>query len=288
MRRLVAVLSLFTLALIGCSDSQGGDSAHPQTTEPQASTDRTPTTESVESADFEIPDDLLARVEAEGYEFPEIDYPAQPEGVPWPTGEWPTGDVPAGVDAVAVDDAIQGAFNGGSGDSDVIDAVLVVKDGLLVVEEYNGWDPEELHSSWSMAKSITSSLVGILAGRGEIDVFDRAGAEEWSDPDDPRHEITVDELLRMSSGLQWTEDYDDPNGDVLNILAGSGMADRAGYTASKPLDRDPDTNWYYSTGTADVVAPRSCVQGRLRRRLHLLDPGQPVRSARDQGSRLPG
>lgn len=251
MRRLVAIIAVLAVTLGACSDSEPAGSSGEGS---ERTTATSVTTAPSESGTFEIPDELLERVDEAGFEFPTIDYPPQPEGVEWPTGEWPTGEIPAGVDATAVETTITDAFNAGSGEGDVIDAVLVVKDGRLVVEDYNGWDPEEFHPSWSMAKSVTSSLVGILAGRGEIDVFEPASAPEWADPADPRHAITLDDLLRMSSGLEWTEDYSDPDGDVLTILGGEGAADRAGYAASKPLKDEPDTLWYYSTGTANIVA----------------------------------
>ncbi len=250
MRRPVATVAALAIALAACSGSEPGGGGHgsgPPSKDPV-------TASSAEPAPFEIPDELLERVEESGFEFPAIDYPPQPEGVDWPTDRWPTGDIPPGVDRSAVEAVISGAFGAGSGENDVIDAVLVVKDGRLVVEEYNGWDPEEFHVSWSMAKSVTSSLVGILEGRGEIDVFEPASAPEWADPTDPRHAITLDELLRMSSGLEWSEDYYDPHGDVLSIMVGDGTTDRAAYAASKPLAHDPDANWYYSTGTANIVA----------------------------------
>lgn len=244
------VFIVLAFVLAGCSDSEPAASGDGEPAQPQQESS---TTTSAPVA-FEIPDALLDRVEEAGFEFPEIDYPQQPEGVPWPTDGWPTGEIPPGIDPTAVQETIDVAFSAGSGEGDTIDAVLVVKDGYLVVEEYNGWDPEEFHPSWSMAKSVTSSLVGILAGRGEVDVFAPASAPEWADPSDPRHAITLDAMLRMSSGLEWTEDYNDPEGDVLTILGGEGAADRAGYTASKPLAQDPDTVWYYSTGTANIVA----------------------------------
>lgn len=243
-------MTVLTFVLAGCSDSEPAASGDGGSQQPE----QTSSTTTSAPAAFEIPDELLERVDEAGFEFPEIDYPEQPQGVEWPTEEWPTGDMPAGVDQDAVQRVIDDSFTTGTGEGDTIDAVLVVKNGRLVVEEYNGWDPEEFHPSWSMAKSVTSSLVGILAGRGEIDVFEPASAPEWADPSDPRHEITVDDLLRMSSGLEWTEDYDDPTGDVLTILGGGGAADRAAYAASKPLAHEPDTIWYYSTGTANIVA----------------------------------
>ncbi len=256
MRRLsVLLLALSLFATSACSDTGDESASTPETEEAESTTTAASMPgDEADPTDFEIPRELLDRVDEAGHPFPEVEYPSQPAGVPWPTEEWPTGEVPEGVDPAALEATVADAFEGGDGDADVIDAVLVVKDGLLVVEEYNDWDPEEFHASWSMAKSITSSLVGILAGKGEIDVFGAASAPEWAGVSDGREDITVDALLRMSSGLEWTEDYDDPDGDVLTILAGDGMADRAGYTASKPLDDPVDEVWEYSTGTSDVVA----------------------------------
>ena len=144
------------------------------------------------------------------------------------------------------------AFGELSTGGDRIDAILVVDGGELVVEEYNGWDPAEPHPSWSMAKSITSALIGILVGEGRLDVTEPVDAPEWSEPGDPRAEITLDELLRMSSGLEWGEDYGDPDGDVLQTLGQD--TDRAGYAADKPLAHEPGTVWAYSTGTANLIA----------------------------------
>lgn len=218
------------------------------------SSDSTTTTTSETASDdgtFAIPDELRDRVEEAGLTFEEMDYATAPEGVPWPTEEWPTGDLPEDVDAEAVQAAVDNAFGPLSSDGGTIDAILVVKDGELVVEEYNDWNPDETHPSWSMAKSINSALVGILVQEGKLDIFEPVNAPEWSEPDDPRAEITLDELLRMSSGLEWDESYDDPNGDVLTSLGPEN--DRANYAASKPLQYDIDTQWYYSTGTANLI-----------------------------------
>jgi CubicO group peptidase (beta-lactamase class C family) len=105
-----------------------------------------------------------------------------------------------------------------------------------------------------MAKSITQALAGILVRDGRLDIFAPASVPEWADPNDPRHAITTDQLLRMSSGLQWDEDLFDPDGDVLTMLHGAGFEDRGAYAAAKPLASTPDTEWYYSTGTTCIVS----------------------------------
>lgn len=259
-RSAAVAIAITSLIAASCSTAtedagQGDEGAEVSSTTAAVSTSVAGRDADVADANgFEIPIDLLDRVDEAGFEVVDLEYPEQPEGVPWPTEQWPTGPISDDVDSAAVQAVIDDAFAGGTGPVDAIHAVLVVKDGRLVVEAYNGWDPEARHTSWSIAKSITAAQVGVLAGRGEIDVFAPVGAPEWSEPDDPRAEITLDDLLRMSSGLEWTEDYDDADGDVLTILAGEAQADRAGYTASKPLDDPLDTVWEYSTGTSNIVA----------------------------------
>lgn len=161
------------------------------------------------------------------------------------------------MDAGTIDTIVAEAFaDDDSGDK--IDAILVVQGGKLVVEEYNDWDGTEAHNSWSMAKSINSALVGLLVGEGDLDIWEPVDAPEWQGKaDDPRAEITLDELLRMSSGLEWEESYTDADSDVLKTL-GQDL-DRAHYAADKPLAHEPDTVWAYSNGTSNLIA-RSVAQ----------------------------
>lgn len=254
LRMVVAVVAL--MAVVGACSSGGDDASSTTTT--SASTETTASDSSTTSlvdggaeGGFEIPAERVEAVEAAGLSFSPMEYATAPDDVPWPTEEWPTGDLPEEVDAAEVDAIVERAFGELSTDGETIDAILVVKDGRLIVEEYNEWDPEATHMSWSMAKSINSALIGILVGQGKIDIWDPVEAPEWDAADDPRAAITLDDLLRMSSGLEWSESYEDPEGDVLGTL-GTG-ADRAGYAASKPLAEEPNTVWYYSTGTANLI-----------------------------------
>ena len=215
----------------------------------------TPTGPAPTKATFEVPDSRISAVKEAGLSIVRPDYPEQPDGVAWPTEEWPTGEPSGDIDANKVDAIVKKSFaDDGSGDK--IDAILVVQGGRLVVEEYNGWDPEVAHNSWSMAKSINSALVGILVGQGKLDIWNPVDAPEWKG-DDPRAKITLDDLLRMSSGLEWEESYSDADADVIKSL-GSDL-DRAHYTADKPLVHKPGTFWAYSTGTANLIS-RSVAQ----------------------------
>lgn len=186
-----------------------------------------------------------------------IDYPAQPEGVAWPTGGWETAPIPEGVDAAAVEARLDAAFGPEStGPSANYDAVVVVHGGRIVAERYrDGWgDETTIHRSWSMAKSITATLAGILVGQGRLDIYAPAPVPQWSDPADPRHEITTDQLLRMASGLEWNETYLDTSSDTVAMLSGEGKDDMAAYAADKPLEVPPDTRVRYATGTSNIIA----------------------------------
>ncbi len=253
LRHRLAAAALAAALVVAAACSSGDDDGGSAGAGSGAGADATASTAEVAAteADFAVPEERLDEIEAAGMTVTDVDYPGQPDGVPWPTDAWPQGDLPQGVDADEVQSVVDEAF-APRPDGSTIDAILVVQGGELVVEEYNGWDPAAPHNSWSMAKSITSSLVGILVGEGRLDVWEPVDAPEWAEPGDPRAAITLDHLLRMSSGLEWNESYADSAGDVLRSLGTD--VDRAHYTASKPLADEPGTEWNYSTGTANLIA----------------------------------
>lgn len=188
--------------------------------------------------------------------LPEVDRqgPADPSeaDTPWRLAPWVSDPLPA-VDADALDAALDMAF--GEPDPDAprrTRAVVVVKDGWVVAERYApGIDPNDAQLGWSMTKSITHALVGILVGDGVLDIHEPAGLPEWSGPQDPRRQITLDQLLRMSSGLEFGEAYTDMRSDVVTMLF---RAPNAGaVAAAKPLEVRPDSVWSYSSGSTNIV-----------------------------------
>jgi len=146
-------------------------------------------------------------------------------------------------------------------------ATVIVQGGRIVAERYGPTSgPDVTHLSWSMAKSITQVLVGILVADGLLDPAAPAPVAEWADPADPRHGITLDQLLRMVDGLYFCESYaiGDPDGGevpfshCIDMLFGAGSDDHAGYTAALPLAHAPGTVFNYSSGTANIVARIVC------------------------------
>jgi CubicO group peptidase (beta-lactamase class C family) len=186
-----------------------------------------------------------------------------PSKHPWPTDRWPEGDLDSGVDAGRIDAALDRVFEqpwppiyG------VTHAVVAIHRGELVRERYA---PEHTRDStfisWSMAKSLLQCAIGTLVRDGKLDVFEPADVPDWRGAGDSRSALTVDQLLRMSSGLHFFEDYVDEQGsDCIRMLFGSGQHDVAGYAASLPLDHAPDTVWNYSSGTSNIL---SALVGRI-------------------------
>ncbi|MCW5981632.1 MAG: serine hydrolase [Bryobacteraceae bacterium] len=132
-------------------------------------------------------------------------------------------------------------------------ALLVVHNGRIAAERYApGFDQNMPLQGWSMAKSVTNALVGILVGQGKLSVDAPAPIPEWAANGDPRRAITLDHLMRMSSGLAFDESYFDPTSDVTVMLY--RRPDSGAYAASKPLAAAPGTLWAYSSGTTNIVS----------------------------------
>ncbi len=168
----------------------------------------------------------------------------QPHDVAWPTHDWPRGEPPSGFELPPFPDA------------GVTHALAVVWRGRLVLERYGPeHGPDSTLISWSVAKSFVQTLVGLLVRDGKLSVSQRADPPAWRALGDPRAAITLDELLRMSSGLAWLEDYVDAGkSDVIEMLFGRGKDDVAAYAAEAALAHPPDTVWCYSSGTSNLVS----------------------------------
>ena len=99
--------------------------------------------------------------------------------------------------------------------------MVVLYDGQLVAERYApGITQDTPLVGWSMTKSVTSALVGILVGQGKLALDQPVPVPEWSGEADPRGAITLDDMLRMSSGLAFREIYEFPLSDVCITIFG--------------------------------------------------------------------
>lgn len=178
--------------------------------------------------------------------------PAQPAGVSWPTRGWQSAD-PAPSDEARFHRLADEIFDLEGGARGVTYALLAIKGGELVYERYDhGANAFYLQYSWSMAKSVTQALAGILAKDGKLDIYAPADVPEWQN--DERAGITLDQLLRMSSGLKFNEDYVDGGiSDVIPMLQLEGRHDTGAFAANMPLIHKPGTHWSYSSGTTNII-----------------------------------
>ena len=133
-------------------------------------------------------------------------------------------------------------------------AVAVLHRGALVAERYAaGIDASTVLPGWSMAKSLTATLVGLLVERGSLDVYQPGIVPEWCGRLDGSDQVMLDHLLRMTSGLDVVEDQSgsDPNSHMLFV-----ESDAAAFAASRGINHTPGTHWEYMSGST-ILACRA-------------------------------
>ncbi|MGI9544297.1 MAG: serine hydrolase domain-containing protein [Cyclobacteriaceae bacterium] len=172
---------------------------------------------------------------------------------------WPTGNFGAEANSSEryesdkLDNALDRAFD--EPDPDHLQgtrAVLVINQGKIVAERYaDGFTKNTPLLGWSMTKSVTNALLGILVQNNLLSLDEDHLFQEWSDEDDPRSKITLDNLLRMSSGLRWDERYSGLSDATRMLFAQSDAAQMA---FEKTLEFSPGEYWEYSSGTSNILS----------------------------------
>ncbi len=135
-------------------------------------------------------------------------------------------------------------------------AVVVMHGGTLAAERYApGYGPKTRFVSWSMAKTVTAVMIGMLVADGRLHLDETPPVPRWRRPGDPRGEITLRQLLQMRSGLRHTESGDVPyeSGEV-RMLFLDGRDDMAGFAESQPLEAEPGAKFEYSSNTTVILA----------------------------------
>ncbi len=169
--------------------------------------------------------------------------------IPWPMGDLIKDTVPEGIDLQKLEQAVLQAM------ADTIPykgtfALMVVYKGQPVAEVYrDDFNKENRFLSWSMAKSITNAIAGLMEKDSLINIHEPLMLDEWTN--DERSKITLSNLLRMNSGLKWNEMYGNLS-DVTIMLHKVG--DMAKYTAKQEAKYPPDSVFVYSSGTTNLVS----------------------------------
>lgn len=178
-----------------------------------------------------------------------------PVGQRWPTDVWPVAGPATDVDVRELNHLVSKGFGPDPDPALRLNLALTVAHrGELVAERYGKTADENTNLvSWSMAKSIVHAMIGMLVVDGHLNIEDPAPIAEWAD--DGRSQVTIQHLLQMSSGLEFTEDYvDDQVSDVIEMLFGAGESDVAEFARSFPLVHEPGTVFNYSSGTTNILS----------------------------------
>lgn len=173
----------------------------------------------------------------------EPDLPPASE-TPWPMGDvLPDDPFPEPLDSAGVARAVDAAFRPPEG---MTAAFLVTWKGRIVGERYReGIRVDTPLESWSMGKSLTGTLMAVLIEQGAYELFQPAPVPEWQGEEDPRSEIRIADLMRMSSGIRFRApqdpDFDPREGYPDHLYVYAGTANSFAWAATRPLQFPPNT-----------------------------------------------
>jgi len=177
---------------------------------------------------------------AKKYQFTPTPIPRPPDGLFWPLGS--LAQTNRQIEQIIQNDELAGPGARG---------IVVIHENQLVAQRYGkGFNERTPLLGWSMTKSVTAILVGMQVKSGRLRL-DQAGFWPPSNPADERQKITLSDLLSMTSGLHFNEDYGDVS-DVTRMLYAEG--DMAAFVRSQPLQHPPGSSWSYSTGTSVLLS----------------------------------
>jgi CubicO group peptidase (beta-lactamase class C family) len=166
-----------------------------------------------------------------------------PKTQPWPMGDvLPNEPPPSGVDMAKVQQAVETAFDPAA----MTGAFVVTYKGRIIAERYgDGISSTTPLESWSMGKSLSGTLMGVLIRQGVYTLDQPAPIPEWQTPGDPRAKITIRNILNMSSGLRiiapQDPDYDEQGPYPDHLFYYTGSVDSFKYAATRPQQWPPNT-----------------------------------------------
>ncbi|RKS99468.1 serine hydrolase [Flavobacterium sp. 123] len=171
--------------------------------------------------------------------------------LPFPYGNNdPKDSVFANIDYAKLNAAVANAFDTKGAKKKRTRSVLVIYKDKIIAEKYDtGFTKNSKILGWSMTKSITSAVFGVLEKQGKFDIYKPAPMPEWAN--DQRKFITTNDLLHMNSGLEWVENYSTIC-DATQMLFQAEDMSRS--QLEKPAAYKPNTHWYYSSGTTNLLS----------------------------------
>ena len=171
--------------------------------------------------------------------------------LPFPYGEVePKDTIFSNVDYTKLNSVVANAFDTNGEDDKRTRSVLVIYKDKIIAEKYaQGFNKNSILLGWSMTKSITGTLFGILQKQRKFNIYKPAPIPEWKN--DNRKNITTNDLLHMNSGLEWEEAYDKIC-DATEMLFHDQDMSRS--QLLKPAVFKPNTHWNYSSGTTNLLS----------------------------------
>jgi len=185
----------------------------------------------------------------ESFQIPDPGYCQ--DTIPWPLGDVLPEVLPEGVDYEKLIAILNEAIDKpGEEPLKKTLGVAVVYDNELIGESYlEGYDSRTKFHGWSMTKSVTGAMAGALVQEGKLDVGAQTGIPEWAG--DARKNITLGNILHMSSGLEWVENYFTLSDATVMLMQSDDMF--SSVTGSQ-LEHDPGSYWNYSSGDANLLS----------------------------------
>ncbi len=179
-------------------------------------------------------------------------------GTYWPTAGWRT----CRPEAVGMDsEGLKQVYEYAANPNINTEGIIIIKDGYIVGEAYFGdFTRSSRHDSWSLAKSVSSALIGIALDRGWIgsvndEIFHYFPRWQTADTPEVNRRVTLRHLLTMTGGLEWREeDYygDTSQEDIFRMYREAD--DFIQYVLAKPVVVEPGTRWYYSSGESMLLS----------------------------------
>ncbi|MDB5232161.1 MAG: hypothetical protein JWN76_2966 [Chitinophagaceae bacterium] len=173
------------------------------------------------------------------------------DSIAWPVGDKIIISIPATINKTLLQRAIDNVMHASSnGKPAYTRAALILYDGKIIAEQYApGFNKNTVMLGWSISKSLTGALIGVLVKERKLDPGAPAPVPEWKNT--AKEKITLKQLLQQTTGLDFKEDYTGPS-EVTNMLFKKG--DMAAFTANLPLKYKPGTVFSYSSGNSNILS----------------------------------
>ena len=164
--------------------------------------------------------------------------------------DWKTAPLPQGVNKKQIDALVKVAM--GPRDNRIrVRSVLITINDKIAYERYHPIDNKDsILDTFSVSKSFVATVIGMLIDDGKLSLDQPAPVAAWSNPNDPRSAITIRNLLHMSSGLTWKEDYSAGDSSTIAMLFAPVASD---YAIALPLEFKPGTQFEYNSGNSAIL-----------------------------------